>query len=109
MERELTEQGSRLEADREQLLAERTRLQESVREVQGRLAVARENQSRSVRVRDQASPSRCLSKPIRLAAMTRAHAAPDASLGSAAVACTEQPSPDAGSQLICAMSHPRRT
>src|SRR4051794_5546916 len=33
---------------------ERTRLQESVGEVQGRLAAAREDQSRSVRARDQA-------------------------------------------------------
>ena len=54
MERELAAQVSRLGIEREQLLAERTRLQESVGEVQGRLAAAREEQSRSVRARDQA-------------------------------------------------------
>src|SRR5215210_4454047 len=53
MERERADQVSRLETGRDQLLAERTRLQESVGEVQGRLA-AREEQSRSIRARDQA-------------------------------------------------------
>jgi hypothetical protein len=54
MERERADQVSRLETERDQLLAERTRLQESVGEVQGRLAAAREDQSRSIRARDQA-------------------------------------------------------
>src|SRR3954468_19423252 len=57
IERERTDQVSRLETERDQLLAERTRLEGSVgelREVQGRLAAAREDQSRSVRARDQA-------------------------------------------------------
>src|SRR5215204_4304876 len=54
MEREWADQVSRLETERDQLLVERTRLQESVGEVQGRLAAAREEQSRSIRARDQA-------------------------------------------------------
>src|SRR4051812_16960977 len=54
MERKLTEQVSRLGTERDQLLAERTRLQESVGEIQGRLVAAREEQSRSIRARDQA-------------------------------------------------------
>jgi hypothetical protein len=54
VESELTAQVSRLEVEREQLHAERTRLQESVKEVHGRLAAAREEQSRGVRARDQA-------------------------------------------------------
>jgi len=54
MERERADQVSRLETERDQLLAERTRLQESVGEMQGRLAAAREEQSRSIRARDQA-------------------------------------------------------
>jgi outer membrane murein-binding lipoprotein Lpp len=52
MEREWTDQVSRLETERDQLLAERTQLQESVGAVQERLAAAREDQSRSVRARD---------------------------------------------------------
>jgi hypothetical protein len=54
MEREWADQVSRLETERDQLLVERTRLQENVGEVQGRLAAAREEQSRSIRARDQA-------------------------------------------------------
>jgi small-conductance mechanosensitive channel len=54
VESELTAQVSRLEVEREQLHAERTRLQETVKEVHGRLAAAREEQSRGVRARDQA-------------------------------------------------------
>ena len=70
MERKLTEQVSRLGTERDQLLAERTRLQESVGEVQGRLAAAREEQSRSVRARDQGR-AELASAQQQLAALTR--------------------------------------
>src|SRR6187549_1026038 len=53
-ERERVGRVSRLETERDQLLAERTRLQQSLGDVQGQLAAAREEQSRSVRARDQA-------------------------------------------------------
>src|SRR5215204_2204110 len=45
---------SRTEIERDQLLAERARLQEDVRALQERLAAARDEQSRSLRARDQA-------------------------------------------------------
>jgi chromosome segregation ATPase len=70
MERKLTEQVSRLGTERDQLLAERTRLQESVGEIQGRLVAAREEQSRSVRARDQAR-AELASAQQQLAALTR--------------------------------------
>ena len=70
MEREWADQVSRLETEREQLLAERTRLQESLGEIQGRLAAAREEQSRSVRARDQAK-AELASAQQQLAALTK--------------------------------------
>src|SRR5215204_3908295 len=45
---------SRTEIERNQLLAERARLQEDVRALQERLAAARDDQSRSLRARDRA-------------------------------------------------------
>jgi hypothetical protein len=70
MERERADQVSRLETERDQLLAERTRLQESVGEVQGRLAAAREDQSRSIRARDQARADLAAAQQ-QLAALTK--------------------------------------
>ena len=54
VEDELKGQVSRTEIERDQLLAERARLQEDVRALQERLAAARDDQSRSLRARDQA-------------------------------------------------------
>jgi septal ring factor EnvC (AmiA/AmiB activator) len=50
---ELIGQVSRAEAERDQLLAERARLQEDIQALQERLAAARDDQSRAVRARDQ--------------------------------------------------------
>jgi septal ring factor EnvC (AmiA/AmiB activator) len=50
---ELKGQVSRAEAERDQLLAERARLQEDIQALQERLAAARDDQSRAVRARDQ--------------------------------------------------------
>jgi septal ring factor EnvC (AmiA/AmiB activator) len=54
VEDELKGQVSRAETERDQLLAERARLQEDIRALQERLAAAREEQSRTGRARDQA-------------------------------------------------------
>src|SRR5215213_3539504 len=54
VEDELTVQVSRVETERSQLRAEWGRLQEDVRALQERLAAARDEQSRTVRARDQA-------------------------------------------------------
>src|SRR5215207_2598979 len=70
MERERADQVSRLETERDQLLADRTRLQESVGEMQGRLAAAREEQSRSIRARDQARADLAAAQQ-QLAALTK--------------------------------------
>src|SRR5215207_5736107 len=51
---ELIGQVSRAETERDQLLSERARLQEDVRLSGERLAAARDEQSRSLRARDQA-------------------------------------------------------
>src|SRR4051812_43343876 len=69
-------------------LAERTRLQESVGEVQGRLAAAREDQSRSVRARDQARADLATAQQ-QLAALTK-------------VPRTDQRAGRAGSALLAA-------
>ena len=58
--------------------------------------------------RAQASPSRCPSKPISPAAMTRARVAPGASTRSAAAACTKPPGDRRGASFIPAAS-PRST
>src|SRR3954447_24108849 len=54
VENELKGQVSRVETERDQLLADRARLQEDVRVSGERLAAARDDQSRSLRARDQA-------------------------------------------------------
>src|SRR5215207_6509254 len=54
VEDELTGQVSHTKTERDQLLAERARLQEDVRVLGERLAAAREEQSRNLRARDQA-------------------------------------------------------
>jgi peptidoglycan hydrolase CwlO-like protein len=54
VENELIGQVGRAKTERNQLLAERARLQEDVRALQERLAAARDEQSRTVRARDQA-------------------------------------------------------
>src|SRR3954451_7826524 len=54
VEDELKGQVSRAEAERDQLLADRARPQEDVRVSGERLAAARDEQSRSLRARDQA-------------------------------------------------------
>ena len=54
VEYKLIEQVSRVETERDQLRAERGRLQEEVWALQERLAAARDDQSHSVRARDQA-------------------------------------------------------
>ena len=53
VENELIGQVGRAETERDQLLAERARLQEDIRALQERLAAARDEQSRTVRARDQ--------------------------------------------------------
>ena len=70
MEREWADQVSRLQTERDQLLAERTRLQESVGAGQERLAAAREDQSRSIRARDQARADLATAQQ-QLAALTK--------------------------------------
>jgi hypothetical protein len=54
VENGLIGQVGRAKTERNQLLAERARLQEDVRALQERLAAARDEQSRTVRARDQA-------------------------------------------------------
>src|SRR3954468_3023172 len=69
MERKMTEQVSRLGMSVTNSLPN-ARLQESVGEIQGRLVAAREEQSRSVRARDQAR-AELASAQQQLAALTK--------------------------------------
>jgi len=70
MERDWADQVSHLTTERDHLRAERTQLQASVGEVEGQLAAAREDHSRSLRARDQAKAD-LASAQQQLAALTK--------------------------------------